>query len=335
MSHLSLIRPVVLVCIGLLLGQALPLHAQDASRTGLDAVSSVVQPSSERRIAVTFDDLPSTTRRGMSCDEDAVLARNERLLAHLERYAIPAVGFVNEGHPCGRTGALEQVLRRWLEEGHILGNHTYAHTDLNTVSLAAYIADIERGERITKRLLAERGERLRYFRHPLLRAGPDSARWHGLRAYLDTSGYTVAPVTIDNQEWVFEAVYRQAEMRGDEATRARVAEAYVPYLSAVVEHFEAWSAQVVGYEPPQILLLHANMINADHFGAVAAMLHDRGYTFISLDEALADPAYALPDGYIGPQGLSWVHRWALGQGMDRLTEEPREPQWLADLFETY
>ena len=65
------------------------------------------------------------------------------------------------------------------------------------------------------------------------------------------------------------------------------------------------------------------------------MLQARGYTFVSLDEALADPAYALADGYVGPRGLSWVHRWALGKGMKIEGEEPREPAWLARLVETY
>lgn len=288
-----------------------------------------------RRIAVTFDDLPSTTRRGLACDADAVLSINTRLLAELERFEAPAAGFVNEGHGCRESDVLEQVLRQWLDAGHTLGNHTYAHTDINTVSLDAYIADIERGEPVTRRLLEEHGQALRYFRHPLLHAGADSAKWHGLRSYLAANGYEVAPVTIDNQEWVFEAVYRRAKLRGDTATMQRVAAAYVPHLAAVVEHFEHASKLIIGYEPPQVLLLHANYINADYFGDVAAMLRDRGYTFITLDEALRDPAYRLADGYIGRRGLSWVHRWARGKGMEATPEEPREPQWVRTLFETY
>ena len=287
-----------------------------------------------RRVAVTFDDLPRTGPLGGPCRADSVLALNRRLLGHVEAYGVPATGFVNEGK-CRGSGVLEQVLTLWLDAGHTLGNHTFSHTNLDAVSLDAYIADLERGALVTRRLLAERGEPLRYFRHPQLHAGADSAKWHGLRTYLDANGYVVAPVTIDNQEWVFEAVYSRAKRRGDEATMARVVEAYVPHLSAVVEHFEAWSEEVVGYEPPQVLLLHANEINADHFGRVAAMLRDRGYAFVSLEEALADPAYALADGYIGPRGLSWVHRWALGKGMAVIEEEPREPEWLADLFESY
>lgn len=291
-----------------------------------------VGPTPVRRVALTFDDLPGTGLNGASCSADSVLALNQRLLRQLEEVNAPAAGFVNEGLACGGDRILETVLRLWLDAGHALGNHTHSHIDIEEATLEAYVADLERGERVTRRLLAERGRELRYFRPPLLHTGSDSVTRNGLQRYLDANGYTMAPVTIDNQEWVFEAVYRRARAMGDTATVRRVADAYVPYLERVVAHFESRSVDVLGYEPAQVLLLHANRINADHFGRVARMLRDRGYTFVSLEEALADPAYGSADGYVGPRGLSWIHRWALARGLE-VDGEPREPGWLAKLFE--
>jgi len=187
---------------------------------------------------------------------------------------------------------------------------------------------------ITRQVLNERGERLVYFRHPLLHTGPNAEIRRELDRFLDERGYTVAPVTIDNQEFVFANVYMRAKKRGDSATMKRVAEAYVPFMESVLEFFELWSAKVVGYEPPQVLLIHANELNADHFGGLAAMMRRRGYTFVSLAEALEDDAFRLPDGYVGPKGLSWVHRWAVAKGM-KLEEEPREPEWLSGLYRDY
>lgn len=60
------------------------------------------------------------------------------------------------------------------------------------------------------------------------------------------------------------------------------------------------------------------------------ILKDRGYQFVSLDEALKDPAYELPDDYIGPRGLSWLQRWALTRGM-QVPAEPREAPWIGRL----
>jgi hypothetical protein len=79
------------------------------------------------------------------------------------------------------------------------------------------------------------------------------------------------------------------------------------------------------------LLLHANELNADYLDRLVGMLKGRGYNFIGLDQALQDPAYDRPDEYVGPRGLSWLHRWALADGL-QVKEEPREPAWIRDLF---
>lgn len=88
--------------------------------------------------------------------------------------------------------------------------------------------------------------------------------------------------------------------------------------------------RVAGYEVKQVLLLHANPLNADYLDDLVRMIKRRGYAFISLDQALEDPAYRLADNYAGPKGLSWIHRWALSKGM-KMREEPREPAFIADL----
>jgi hypothetical protein len=53
------------------------------------------------------------------------------------------------------------------------------------------------------------------------------------------------------------------------------------------------------------------------------MMKRRGYRFISLDEALKDEAYALPDTFLGRAGISWMHRWTLDKGRENIL--PNEP----------
>lgn len=60
------------------------------------------------------------------------------------------------------------------------------------------------------------------------------------------------------------------------------------------------------------------------------MMTKRGYAFISLEDALSDPAYKQADNYVGPKGLSWLRRWALDRGMD--TEvEPTAAEFVKEL----
>jgi hypothetical protein len=89
-----------------------------------------------------------------------------------------------------------------------------------------------------------------------------------------------------------------------------------------------------GREIPQILLSHANALNARAMPLLLERLEKRGYSFVSLDEALADPAWKSPDGYVGPHGPSWLHRFAAARGEDvkaLFRAEPEAPKWVAEL----
>jgi peptidoglycan-N-acetylglucosamine deacetylase len=287
-----------------------------------------------RQIALTFDDVPGVQMGGVWCNSKAYGEVNNKLIRTLTSNNIPALGLVVESRWCeARKPALSGLLKLWLDAGMELGNHSYSHFDLNTTPLNVYQADVIRGEATTQRLLQERGMKLRYFRHPYLHAGKDIETKKSFDRFLAERGYQLAPVTIDNQEWVFAEVYARALRRHDPRAMQRVGEAYITYMEELVAFFEKLSIEVVGYEIKQVLLLHDNPLNADYLDELVELLKKRGYSFISLDKALEDPAYRLPDTYAGPIGLSWLHRWAISKGM-QMKPEPAEPQWIRQLFES-
>jgi peptidoglycan/xylan/chitin deacetylase (PgdA/CDA1 family) len=281
-----------------------------------------------REVAVTFDDLPSPYG-----DLEDLRRITSKLLASVKRNNVPVIGFVNEGKLYLRRGEVDAriaLLRAWLDAGFELGNHTFSHINLRQAPLAAYEEDIVRGETVTRMLLAERGMKLRYFRHPYLFTGETPEYKKGLADFLAGRGYAVAPVTIDDDDYVFAKVYFDAKKRGDLATARRVADAYVPYMEKIFEHFEQLSVETFGREIRQVLLIHANEINADRFDELAAMLRRRGYRFITLEEALKDPAYAEPDA-LEKNGISWFHRWRDAKGLPKKWE-PDAPKFVYDLY---
>lgn len=79
--------------------------------------------------------------------------------------------------------------------------------------------------------------------------------------------------------------------------------------------FETRAVEVVGRKFPQILLIHANRLNAGLMPDLPTMFRRRGYALVSLDEALANPACSLPDDYAGDSGFSWIHRWSRTKGL--------------------
>lgn len=319
--------PHVITLLVLLLGVA-----------GSQNVSTVADRASGHdrnlRVAVTFDDLPMPARNGSKkCDPASVLRDNRRLLDAISEEKMPATGLVTGSRFCGSDDdpVLREIFELWLESGHDLGNHSYSHRDLNAVSLDWYVSDITRNQTLIEEALEKDGQNRRWFRAPLLHMGDTNAKKRGLEGYLEEHGYSLAPVTIDNQEWVFAAVYEHALRKGNQELAARIVDGYVEHLDENFAYYEKLSEQLFDRQIAQVLLLHANALNTDHLDRVAAMLRDRGYRFVSLEEAVGDPAYDHEDSYVGPRGLSWLQRWALAQGIVP-DPEPREPEWIAEAF---
>ena len=287
------------------------------------------QSKANRFIAVTIDDLPVvSTRKDLKNRQEIT----KKLLAHITKAKVPAVGFVNENKLYAndkRDEAQTDLLLLWLNAGLELGNHTFSHRSLNNIELKEYESDILRGEIITKELLAAKNKRMRYFRHPFLHTGLSLEVKDGLNRFLTEHNYTIAPVTIDNSDWIFSSAYDKAFDKNDKKLMKQIGAAYVPFLESKMDYWERQSLKLFDREIKQILLLHANFINSDYFDDIAKMLAKRGYKFVTLEEALKDEAYKLPDTFNGKAGISWLHRWALAKGRETiLPDEPQTPEFV-------
>lgn len=283
-----------------------------------------------RTIAVTFDDLPYQATTEALCDPARTMAMTEAFLDMLEPLDSHATAFVNAGKVCEAQAAtlLPEVLNAWLDAGIDLGNHTANHINIHSNTVEAYLADVDAGAPALRTALEARGRTLRYFRHPYLFTGETQEKHDAIVAGLAERGYTVAPVTIDNVDWMFADVYRKADQLGDEALKQRTGEAYVAFMTTVLDHFEPYSAEITGgREPAQILLLHASTLNRDWYPAIDALYRARGYRFVTLEQALADPIYAHPDTYVRRNGISWLHRWTQTDGRP-IRWEPDPPAWI-------
>jgi hypothetical protein len=159
-----------------------------------------------------------------------------------------------------------------------------------------------------------------------------------LTAFLGAHGYRVAPVTVDNGEWVWAFAYANVAARtastDRDATLERLRKGYVPYMLNKLDYYEQQSQALLGYALPQVWLMHANELNAVAFAGLIDGARRRGYTFVTLEEALRDPAYRRGEqGYDGRFGPSWLHRWAMAEKKPKAfyAGEPEVPKWVMDL----
>ena len=283
----------------------------------------------DRQVAVTIDDLPA----GMSdrLPAASITEMTVKLLGTLRDQKVPVVGFVNEKklYKVGEVDERIKALQMWLDYGFDLGNHTFSHTSLNQAGLKAWEDDVIQGESVLKWLLAQHNKKLRYFRHPYLDTGRDLQTRRQAEAFLIERGYRIAPVTLDGWDWMYAGVYEDAKNRGDTGLQQELVKSYLSYHDAVCAYTEKLAVQTMGYEPKHILLLHASQLEADHIGELLDVLRKRGYRFITLDEALDDAAYGLPDMYVGEEGTGWLDHWAITMGKPP-QGAPVFPQWVID-----
>jgi peptidoglycan/xylan/chitin deacetylase (PgdA/CDA1 family) len=282
------------------------------------AFVALAQPATNLRMAITFDDLPFAGP--VRHDADTERAITTRLLDTFEAHRIPVVGFViaNRAAPDGTIDPRRlALLNGWLDRGFELGNHTFSHADFHATTLDEMKREVSRADEVLAPIVADRGRTLRYFRHPMLHVGRDPRARAEFEEFLKGRGYRIAPVTIDNDDYIFNDAYEYALDRGAAETAQRIADSFASYMDEKFVFFERNSDDLFGRQIAQILLLHANRLNADTFGKLATRLEGRGYRFIPLDEALNDPAYQSRDTYSGPAGMTWLHRWALTRGMPK------------------
>ena len=283
----------------------------------------------DRQVAVTIDDLPSGMADRLPAAD--ITALTAKLLGTLRDQKIPVVGFVNEKklYKPGEVDERIKALQMWVDYGFELGNHTFSHSSLNQVGLKAWEDDVIQGETVTKMVMATHKMKLRYFRHPYLDTGRDLLTRRESEAFLTQRGYRIAPITLDGWDWMFAGLYEDAKKRNDTDLQAKIVKEYLSYHDAVFAYDEQLSTKVVGYEPRQILLLHASNLEADHIGELMDVLRKRGYRFITLGDALEDPAYSLPDTYVGEEGTGWIDHWAISLG--KIPQgAPKFPEWVIE-----
>jgi peptidoglycan/xylan/chitin deacetylase (PgdA/CDA1 family) len=295
---------------------------------GISASGADSQP--QRAIAITIDDLPAGAAQFMTAAE--ITSMTTKLLTALKENKVPAVGFVNERKLYFRWNEVNEriaALNMWLDAGFELGNHTYGHTSLNRAGLKEFEESVIQGESVTRLLQTQHKMIMRYFRHPYLDTGRDLQTRREAEAFLVARGYRIAPVTMDAWDWMFARVYDDAKKRGDAALQQEVVKSYFAYTTEVFDYYEKFSKDLLGYEPKQILLLHGNNLEAEHIGELFDLLRKRGYHFVTLQDALGDQAYGLPDTFVGEEGSNWLDHWAISLGKPPL-HSPDAPQVMVD-----
>lgn len=233
-----------------------------------------------REIAITIDDLPLVgSKMNTPGNQQRATDRFMRIIQTLTENNVPATGFVI-------AGAIEKGQWAFLEQFHdagfVIGNHTYSHANLNRMNSDKYIADIQRADKVLTPLFSGQ----KYFRYPYLAEGNKESK-QKVRDYLTNNHYIIAPVTIDSKDFRFNEQVYKVPYRTRENYINKLKPTYLAYIWKETLRAEN---RAKGQPVKQILLIHANCLNSYLLGDIIQMYKEKGYKFITLAEALENPA---------------------------------------------
>jgi peptidoglycan/xylan/chitin deacetylase (PgdA/CDA1 family) len=274
------------------------------------AVLGASAPASAQQIAFTWGDLPAHS--ALPQNETRVQIGRKLIDAMKAAHLLHVYGFVN-GVQLESEPASAPMLKEWRDAGFLLGNHTWSHMNLNTSSLADWEADLLKNEPALQE--SATGSDWQWLRYPFLAEGDTPEKRSEARRFLASHGYKIAAVTMSFGDYMWNEPYARCVAKHDSAAIAQLETSYLDAAAADVEFRRAMVKTLYGHDIPYILLMHIGAFDARMLPRLLALYREKGFTFITLEEAEKDPFYAsdldpsLPaqpdtlDGAMGARGL--------------------------------
>jgi peptidoglycan/xylan/chitin deacetylase (PgdA/CDA1 family) len=237
-----------------------------------------------QQMAITFDDLPvhGAMPPGMTRLEIA-----ESILATLKREKMPPVyGFVN-GKRVEEEPSL--FLNAWRAAGQPLGNHTWAHLDLNKESAEEFEAEVLRNEPLLEHLMGKRD--WHWLRYPFLREGDTVEKRRAVRAWLIARRYKIAEASMDFEDYLWNEPYARCAAKHDDASMGKLHDSYLAIAEQYYGLYRQFSQMVYGRDVKYVLLMHVGAFDARMLPELLALYRTKGVSFVSLPDAMSDPAY--------------------------------------------
>lgn len=238
-----------------------------------------------QKLAITMDDLPlnGTLPPGVTRAETA-----KNVLAILKKRHAPLVyGFINAKKLEGNADGAE-ALKLWAAQEPV-GNHTYAHMDLELNPAEAFEREIEENEPALELLAAK--DDWRWFRYPFLHEGDTVEKRRAVRTYLKARGYRIAQVTLDWEDYLWNTAYARCAAKNDAKAIEWLRSSYLNTASEFLDLGREQAKLIYGHDINHVLLMHLGAFSSAILPEVLDLLKKKGFKLVTLEEAESDAAF--------------------------------------------
>jgi peptidoglycan/xylan/chitin deacetylase (PgdA/CDA1 family) len=155
----------------------------------------------------------------------------------------------------------------------------------------------------------------RWLRFPYLREGETLERRREVALFLRDRGYRVAQVTLLFDDWSFADPYARCLAKNDTAAVEWMKDSYLRRAAMLIPADMDRARRVFGRDIPHVLLLHFGAVQAAMLPRLLDLLQERGFEFVTLQDAQSDPAYAVEIDRSFPSGATWLDQVAAMKGI--------------------
>lgn len=274
-------------------------------------LADITSPLYAMNVAITVDDVPANG------DVPSMVSRSfiaDKMLKVFKKHHVFGIYGLINGSKTEKNSESMNILKDWISQGQLLGNHTYSHLDLTKVSAKDFIADIKKNEPILKNVMVKR--EFRYFRYPYLSEGNTQEKRDTVRQYLFNNQYKIAQVTVDFFEYEWNDPYVRCQAKHDLQSIAWLKKTYIEQALNALTISHSLSMMLYSRDIKNILLIHINSFTTEMLDELLTAYEKHGVKFISLNEALSDEIYIANPNIIRDRSYTFLNQVRLSEGLE-------------------
>lgn len=258
------------------------------------------QSSQKIKLVITIDDLPFVSQAPLSTTYKDYIY--DRILEGLKKENIQALGFVTGNslriydHP---------YIKRFISEGHLIGNHTYSHLYYNMVDFKTYKNDILKCFDVLQTFNAKK----KYFRFPYLVEGNTKEKFDSVYSFLKVNSITPVPVSLPCFDYEYIKDFESAFRNKDSVKMKVIVKEYLQTIKSIYLDRIELGRRKTKCNPSHITFFHMNLLNAYCITELLNLFKELNFVFSNVDVVLSEKEYMDPPVFTGHAGLTHFEKY--------------------------
>jgi peptidoglycan/xylan/chitin deacetylase (PgdA/CDA1 family) len=233
-----------------------------------------------KELALSFDDSPVNSSLHFESTK-----RTDELIKKLN--SLNVNGAMIFANPCkDKVNGISQ-LKKYVDAGHFIANHTCSHPRLDDVGFDLFSKDTQKADELLTPLIVGQ----KFFRFPYLNEGKNELLRNQMRTWLKQNQYRNGFVSIDNDDYLVSWAINKAKEQGKKIDYQKIENIFLNHVIGSVDYYDELAVKRLGNSPKHVILLHEVDATVMFIESLVIELRKKGWKIISAKEAYQDKLY--------------------------------------------